>query len=175
MIFITYLIFLGYDKVSDTFTLHSHWKNIPDRFVTDSKKFWKKNHKTNFRCIFFWSKFFLVQIGFDHFFTQTFSIYDESQECLQYDFAQFCFNLSWNYQESFAIRFCLKFFESVVNPSALFSIQFYPKFLNLSGIFCNKILPTFFESVMNPSEIFFNMILPIIFWICHEAIRNVLQ
>ena len=27
----------SYDKVSNTFRLHSHWKKIHDRFVTDSK------------------------------------------------------------------------------------------------------------------------------------------
>ena len=32
----------SYSKVSDTFRLHSHWKKIHDRLVTDSKKFWSK-------------------------------------------------------------------------------------------------------------------------------------
>ena len=120
-----------YDKVSDTFTL----KKIPDRFVTDSKNLGVYFFDPNF----FWSKFVLA-ISLPKLLASMTNL----RNVLQYEFAQFCFNLSWNYQECFAIRFCLKFFESVVNPSAMFSIQFYPKFLNLLGIFCNTILPTFF-------------------------------
>ena len=127
---------------------HSHYIHIEKTFLTDSwqiqKNFEKKVTKKILCVYFFDQNFFWSKLVLTISLPKLLASMTNLRNVLQYDFAQFCFNLSWNYQECFAIRFCLNFFESVVNPSALFSIQFYPKFLNLSGIFCNKILPTFF-------------------------------
>ena len=74
---------------------------------------------------------------------------------LQHNFAQNCLNLSQIYQECFAIQFCSSwiYYEC-------FTIQF---------------CPNFFESEMNLSGIFCNTILPKVFWICHKSIRKDLQ
>ena len=89
----------------------------------------------------------MAKIVFDHLFTHIILIFHNLRNVLQNNFAQICWNLSQNYQEGFALRFCSNFFESFMNTSQCFSIQFCPKVFefvtNLSGMLWNTILHNF--------------------------------
>ena len=68
---------------------HSHWKNIPDRFVTDSKKILKSQNK--FRCIFFYQIFFGPNWFWPFLYTKSLASLTNLRNVLHYDFAQFFF------------------------------------------------------------------------------------
>ena len=97
-------------------------------------------------------KFFQVLSSLLMSFQVLSSASKSSQESIRNVFQYNFLNLSRIYQEYFAIQFCPIFFESVTNLSGMFCNMILPV-LNLSGMCCNTILPKFFDSVKNLSDV----------------------